>query len=75
LQLVAAGDAIAVDIDQQLGQVVSLTNGTTVEVIKVWPDFRLDANQQPTSASEQFRNPAVQLAMSPGETTGTVVCF
>jgi hypothetical protein len=66
LQLVAAGDAIAVDIDQQLGQVVSLTNDTTVEVIKVWPDFRLDANNQPTSASEQFRNPAVQLNVTQG---------
>ncbi len=67
LQLVVNGQAIAVDVDRELGQPIHLSRDTTVEVVKVWPDFRLDANNQPTSASDQFLNPAVQLAVTRGD--------
>ncbi|MEO0825552.1 MAG: cytochrome c biogenesis protein ResB [Cyanobacteria bacterium J06639_16] len=59
------GDTV-VDVNQKLGRSLQMQNGTTVEVVNVWPDFRLGANNQPTSASSQFRNPAVQLALTQG---------
>ncbi|MGF1459213.1 MAG: cytochrome c biogenesis protein ResB [Leptolyngbyaceae cyanobacterium] len=52
------------DIAQIQGQSLTLEEGTNVEVTAVWPDFRLNGDGQPTSASEQFRNPAVQLLVS-----------
>ena len=35
-----------------------------VRVLDFFPDFRLDANNQPISASEQFNNPAILLAVA-----------
>ncbi|MEO0986371.1 MAG: cytochrome c biogenesis protein ResB [Cyanobacteria bacterium J06639_14] len=58
----------AIDVQQSLGKAVRLRNGLTVEIANVWPDFRLDANNQPTSASQQFRNPAVQINLTQGNT-------
>jgi hypothetical protein len=66
LQLTVDGKTTTVSVDRELDQPIHLSDNTTVEVVKVWPDFRLDANQQPTSASEQFLNPAVQLAVAQG---------
>jgi hypothetical protein len=40
---------------------------TTVTVTEFWPDFRLGSDNQPTSASPQLRNPAVQLTVVQGE--------
>ncbi|NJN21838.1 MAG: hypothetical protein HC812_12475 [Leptolyngbya sp. RL_3_1] len=57
----------SLDVQQTLGQTQTLPNGITVDLVKVWPDFRLGRNNQPTSASEQFRNPAVQLNLTQGE--------
>ncbi|MGD1906709.1 MAG: cytochrome c biogenesis protein ResB [Leptolyngbyaceae cyanobacterium] len=56
-----------VDVQQVLGQALKLPDGVTAELVNVWPDFRLGRNNQPTSASEQFRNPAVQLNFTQGE--------
>jgi hypothetical protein len=55
-----------VDVQQALGQSLTLSSDLTVEISQVWPDFRLDANNQPTSASDQFRNPAVQVQLTQG---------
>ncbi|MEL6383079.1 MAG: cytochrome c biogenesis protein ResB [Cyanobacteria bacterium J06626_18] len=55
------------DVQQSLGASVRLRDGLTVEVAKVWPDFRLNADNQPTSISQQFRNPAVQLNLTQGD--------
>jgi hypothetical protein len=33
----------------------------TVEVVNFWPDFRLNQDNQPTTASQQLNNPVVQL--------------
>ncbi len=38
-----------------------------LEVKDFWPDFRLDGDRKPTSASTQLRNPAIQLSLSQGE--------
>ena len=57
----------AIDVQHALGQSLELDNGLRIEVANVWPDFRLDASNQPVSASDQFRNPAVQLMLSQGD--------
>ncbi len=36
----------------------------TLAVTGFWPDFRLDSDRSPTSASQQLRNPAVQLLLT-----------
>ena len=55
------------DIQQSLGQALQINQDLTAEIVQIWPDFRLDANRQPTSASTQFRNPAVQVNLTQGE--------
>ena len=60
------GDRI-IDVQHSLGKTVRLRNGLRVEIAQVWPDFRLNANNQPTSASQQFQNPAVQLNLTQGD--------
>ncbi|MEM6713843.1 MAG: cytochrome c biogenesis protein ResB [Cyanobacteria bacterium P01_D01_bin.6] len=55
------------DVEQVLGQSLSVSPDITLEVTNVWPDFRLNGDGQPTSASEQFQNPAVQLLVTQGE--------
>ncbi|NER80165.1 MAG: cytochrome c biogenesis protein ResB [Leptolyngbya sp. SIO1D8] len=56
-----------IDVQSSLGQPLRLEDDLTVTVTHIWPDFRLDADNQPTSASEQFRNPAVQLMLTQGD--------
>ncbi|MGD1941289.1 MAG: cytochrome c biogenesis protein ResB [Leptolyngbyaceae cyanobacterium] len=50
-----------------LGRSQSLSSGVTLEVVQVWPDFRLDQEGLPGSASEAFRNPALQVKLSRGD--------
>ena len=50
-----------------LGQPQMLPSGTALEVVQVWPDFRLDQAGLPGSASEAFRNPALQVKLSRGD--------
>jgi hypothetical protein len=50
--------------DIEPGRSVSISAGLTLEVVDVWPDFRLGSDGQPTTASAQFRNPAVQLTVT-----------
>ncbi|MGB3493467.1 MAG: cytochrome c biogenesis protein ResB [Elainellaceae cyanobacterium] len=59
--------ATVVDVERSLGQSLTVEQSITVEVVNVWPDFRLGANSQPTSASDQFRNPAVQINLTQGD--------
>ncbi len=66
LQIRTNDRSISLDLQQFLGRSTQLPNGIEIEVLNVWPDFRLDANNQPTSASDRFRNPAVQLALREG---------
>ncbi|MEM9088235.1 MAG: cytochrome c biogenesis protein ResB [Cyanobacteria bacterium P01_F01_bin.53] len=36
----------------------------TLAITGFWPDFRLDSDRLPTSASQQIRNPAIQLTLT-----------
>ena len=52
-----------VDVIQPSSQSFNL--GTlSIQVANFWSDFRLDANNQPISASSRLNNPAVQLELS-----------
>jgi len=66
LQLRAGDAETTLDVAQQLGQPRAVGD-VTVELVEFYPDFRLDRGQ-PSSASTQLRNPAVQLCVSRGET-------
>lgn len=57
----------SIDVQQSLGKTLRLASGLGVEVANVWPDFRLDADNQPTSASQQFQNPTVQINLTQGD--------
>ncbi len=61
------GRSLSLDLQAAVGQAQSLGDGLTVEVVEVFPDFRLGSENQPLSASEIFRNPAVQLLVSQGD--------
>lgn len=61
-----------VDVQSQLGHTLTLAtditaHDITVELAGFWPDFRLDGNHQPTSASSQLQNPALQLNLTQGD--------
>ena len=57
----------AFDIETQMGQSIPLEAGITATLTDLWPDFRLNGGNQPTSASDQFRNPAIQLVVTQQE--------
>ncbi|RZM82009.1 cytochrome c biogenesis protein ResB [Leptolyngbya iicbica] len=57
----------AIDVSKALGQTLALSPDLSLTVANVWPDFRLGSDGQPTSASDQYRNPAVQLVVTQGE--------
>ena len=64
------GNSRTLDIEKNLNQPIELRHQgqmLTVEVTGFWPDFRLDGNRQPTTATELLRNPAAQLSLSDGE--------
>ncbi|MEL6856318.1 MAG: hypothetical protein AAFO83_14595, partial [Cyanobacteria bacterium J06607_13] len=42
----------------------------TAEVTGFWPDFRLDGNRQPTTATQLLRNPAVRLVVTESSGNG-----
>ncbi|MEL6352976.1 MAG: cytochrome c biogenesis protein ResB [Cyanobacteria bacterium J06627_28] len=73
------GQSSTIDVEATLGQeatrIQSGNEAVRLEVTNVWPDFRLDGNRQPMSASSQMRNPAVQLSLSQGESTETWFVF
>lgn len=61
------GQSRTIDIAESLNsptQIKSQGNILNVEVTGFWPDFRLDANRQPTTATQLLRNPAVQVSVS-----------
>jgi len=56
-----------IDVQQQMGKTLALANNLELTLTQFWPDFRLDANNQPISASNQVRNPAVQINLTQGD--------
>lgn len=63
-----------IDVYTQQGKAIQLGQ-VTVLVQGFWPDFRLNAQNQPVTASQQLRNPAVQLAVSEGDRHETWFVF
>ena len=51
------------DLQENQDQAVEIA-GLTVKVLDFFPDFRLDANNNPISASAQLNNPAVLLSIA-----------
>ncbi|MBE9067822.1 cytochrome c biogenesis protein ResB [Leptolyngbya cf. ectocarpi LEGE 11479] len=57
-----------IDVKSSLHQAVVLDR-VNLTVKEFWPDFRLDENGQPETATQQLRNPAVQLELSTDNVT------
>lgn len=67
-----------IDIDRDLNKSFELTaqgQTLTVQPTGFWPDFRLDGNRQPTTATDLLRNPAIQLLVTSGESTESWFVF
>ena len=72
------GKSRLIDVEASLNQITEMSvsgKRLRLEVVGFWPDFRLDGDRQPTSASDQMRNPAVQLSLSQGESIETWFVF
>ena len=71
-------ESFLVDVEASVNQIAEVNAAGEVlrlEVTGFWPDFRLDGDRQPTSASNQMRNPAVQLSLSQGESVESWFVF
>jgi len=55
------------DVAQNQGKLIKLAGGADLVITQVWPDFRLNSSNRPETASEQFNNPVLQLALRDGE--------
>ncbi|MGB3295231.1 MAG: cytochrome c biogenesis protein ResB, partial [Phormidesmis sp.] len=72
LAIAWSGESYSIDVAPSLRQPVEFkANGKTltVEVSGFWPDFRLNGDRQPVTATQQLNNPAVQLTVSVGDLT------
>ncbi len=69
LQIVAGDKELDLDVKTSIGNTSKLANNLKVKVVDFWPDFRLNSNNQPATASQNFNNPAVQLELTTA--TGT----
>ncbi len=72
------GSARSLDVAAILQQPTELTakgKSLMLEVKNFWPDFRLDGNRQPTTASQQLNNPAIQLIVSEGDSVESWFVF
>ncbi len=56
-----------IDVEQSQGQLIELPGGADMVITQVWPDFRLNSDNRPETASEQFNNPVLQVALRDGE--------
>lgn len=68
LHITTGGTQRTLDIEAELGQSTPLSSDVTLTVVDFWPDFQLDGQGQPTTRSPQFRNPAVQVDITSGDT-------
>lgn len=51
----------AIDVATSLAQPQQITDSLQITIRDFWADFRLNPNHQPTSASDDLNNPAVQI--------------
>ena len=61
------------DVENSQGKLIPLPNGGEMLITQVWPDFRLNSNNQPETASDNFNNPVLQLALRQGDSNGETV--
>ena len=52
------------DVKASVGRTIALDGNVEVEVANFWPDFRLNAENVPESASNRLLNPALQLQIT-----------
>ena len=72
------GHSHAIDIEQGLNRSFDLNaqgQSLSVQPVGFWPDFRLDGNRQPVSATNLLRNPAVQLVVTSGQSVESWFVF
>ena len=77
LDVLWQGEARSLDVAAIEQPTELTTNGRslTLEVKDFWPDFRLDGNRQPTTASQQLNNPAIRLIVSQGDSVESWFVF
>jgi hypothetical protein len=64
VEVMTANETINIDVADTLSssqKSLQASQNLTVEVVNFWPDFRLNRDNQPTTASQQLNNPVVQL--------------
>lgn len=66
LQFQASEKTQTVDVKSSLNQMISLDD-VSLTIKDFWPDFRLDSSGQPSTVTQQLRNPAVQLEVAKGD--------
>ncbi|MGB3790532.1 MAG: cytochrome c biogenesis protein ResB [Phormidesmis sp.] len=72
------GQSRTLDVERELNKPFELKaqgQTLTIQPTGFWPDFRLDGNRQPVTATALPRNPAVQLAVTNGESTESWFVF
>ncbi len=61
IKILSGGHEKSLDVEQSLGQTIALGRNLTISVQNFWPDFRLDDHSQPTTVSQELRNPVLAL--------------
>ena len=68
IQILLGQKPFTVDVTGSLGKHLDLGDtGVGVHIMGYWPDFRLDENHKPSSASDEPNNPAAVLILTRGE--------
>jgi hypothetical protein len=67
IQIVVRGKPFSFDIAENLEKPLVLgDSGITAHIMGYWPDFRMDENHKPSTASEEPNNPAAVVVLSHG---------
>ena len=67
LMIQRARQPLHLNVDDMVGQTQKLDQNIRLTVSNVWPDFRLNQDGQPTSSSQNFLNPALELVVTQGD--------
>ncbi|MEL6325721.1 MAG: cytochrome C biogenesis protein [Cyanobacteria bacterium J06626_23] len=69
-----AGASRVIDVKTEQQKPIAMGQDQ-LKVVNFWPDFRLDSNHMPGSASAQLLNPAVEVVLDRGEATESWYVF
>lgn len=64
LELSSDTDNLVIKVKKTRNQSIQLGKNIQIKIINLFPDFRLDANNHPTTVSQTFNNPALQLELT-----------